>query len=285
MKLGLSTDSFTTAIASGRMNLAKIIDFASQNGFEGVEVVNRKEVWRKEIGDDVKMNLTRMREKKLRYFSQNVNMDLCVLDEQTRWRTMNKIREAIMLSCTTCLPDVCIIGSATTDKEMEWDRAKELLVAGIKDCLELAEKKRVTLCITNGGTLFNGSERILQILNEVGSENLKVNLDIAAFLLIEEEPADAIRALQGHIQNVDFTDAKNAEDYVNENWITSSGRQLMPCALGEGIVPQREVLYTLNQINFDGFVNVLYQGDEEPAVGVDKSATYLKTMLREINNQ
>ncbi len=285
MKLGLSTDSFTTAIASGRMNLAKIIDFASQNGFEGLEIVNRKEVWRKEIGDDVKMNLTRIREKRLRYFSHNVNRDLCVEDEQLRWRTMNKIREAIMLSCTTSMPDVCVLSSATTEKEMEWDRAKELLVAGIKDCMELAEKKRVTVCLENCGSLFNSSERLLQVLNEVGSANLKINLDIAAFLLVEEEPADAIRTLQGNIQNVDFTDAKNAEDYVNEKWITSSGRQLMPCALGEGIVPQREVLYTLKQIDFDGFVSVLYQGSEEPAVGVDRSASYLKTMLREINNQ
>ena len=285
MKLGLSTDSFTTAISSGRMNLAKIIDFASQNGFEGIEVVNRKEVWRKEIGDDVKLNLPRLREKKLKYFSQNVIKDLCVEDEQIRWRTMNKIREAIMLSCTTCLPNVCVIGSAETDKEMDWETAKNYLVEGIKDCLELADKKRVTLCLKNGGTLFNGSERILEVFKEIGSETLRINLDIAAFLLVEEEPADAIRALQGHIQNVDFTDVANAEDYVNENWKTTNGRQLKPCALGEGIVPQREVLYTLNQINFDGFVNILYQGNEEPAVAVDRSTTYLKSMLREINNQ
>jgi len=285
MKLGLSTDSFTTAISSGRMNLAKIVDFASQNGFQGLEIVNRKEVWRKEIGDDVKMNLTRIREKRIRYYSHCVNRDLCIEDDKLRWMTMNKIREAIMLSCTTSMPDVCVLGSGTTEKGMEWGRAKELLVAGIKDCIDLAEKKRVIVCLENCGTLFNGSERLLEVVKEVGSENLKVNLDIAAFLLVEEEPADAVRTLQGNIRNVDFTDAKNAEDYENENWVTSSGRQLMPCALGEGIVSQREVLYTLKQIDFDGYVSVLYQGSEEPAVGVDKSASYLKTMLREINNQ
>jgi len=42
------------------------------------------------------------------------------------------------------------------------------------------------------------------------------------------------------------------------------------------------VLYTLKQIEFDGFVSVLYQGEEEPAVGIERSANYLKTMLREI---
>ncbi len=285
MKLGLSTDSFTTAITSGRMNLSKIIDFASQNGFEGIEVRNRKEVWRKDIGDDVKMNLTHIRERKLRYFSHGVNMDLCVDDEELRWRCMNKIREAVLLSCTTGGPDVCVIGSAMTEPEIDWDKAKGYLVEGLKDCLELAEKKRVTLSLANVGTLCNGAERLLQVLNEVGSEFLKVNLDVAAFLLVDEEPADAIRALQGNIQNVNFTDARNAENYANEKWVTANGRQLMPCALGEGIVPQREVLYTLKQVDFDGYVSVLYQGDEEPAVGIDRSATYLKTMLREIYNQ
>ena len=64
MKLGLTTASFDTAIQGGRTNLVKIIESAGNLGFEGLEIINKKEVWRKDISDDIKVNLVRMREKK-----------------------------------------------------------------------------------------------------------------------------------------------------------------------------------------------------------------------------
>jgi len=282
MKLGLTTDSFGPAIQGGRMNLSKIIEFAKQREFEGIEIVNRKDIWRRDIGDDIKMNMTRMRENKLRYFSYGVNYDLAVSDSQVRWRSMNKIREAILLACTTNSPDVCVLGTGLTEPELAWDDVSSYVIEGLKDCLQLAEKKRINLSIKNGGRICNGSDRMLQILNEIGSENLQVSIDVAAFLLVDEEPADAVRTLQGSINNVHFTGVRNADTYVGNEWVTLGGRQLEPCVLGEGIVPQREVLYTLKQINYEGFVIVLYQGSEEPAVGIERSSNYLKTMLKEI---
>jgi len=282
MKLGLTTDSFAPAIQGGRMNLSKIIEFAKQREFEGIEIVNRKDIWRRDIGDDIKMNLTRMRENHLMYFSYGVNYDLAISDERQRWRAMNKIREAILLACTTNSPHVCVYGMGLTEPELDPDTAKSYIVDGLKDCVELAEKKHIKLSIKNSGQICNGSDTLLQILNEVGSEDLQISADIAAFLLVDEEPADAIRTLQGSISNVYFTGVRNAETYVGNEWVTVSGRQLEPCVLGEGIVPQREVLYTLKQVNYEGFLIVLYQGSEEPAVGIEKSGNYLKSMLKEI---
>jgi len=282
MKLGLTTDSFATAIQGGRMNLSKIVEFAKQREFEGIEIVNRKDIWRRDIGDDIKMNLTRMRENKVMYFSYGVNYDLAVSDPQERWRAMNKIREAILLACTTNAPHVCIYGLGMTEPELDAETAADYIIDGLKDCLELAERKHVMLSIKNGGRICNGSDNLLQILEKVGSDYLQVSIDLAAFLLVDEEPADAVRTLQGSISNVYFTGVRNAETYVGDEWVTLSGRQLEPCVLGEGIVPQREVLYTLKQIDYEGFLIVLYQGDQEPAVGIEKSGNYLKTMLKEI---
>lgn len=63
MKLGLTTASFDTAIQGGRTNLVKIIESAANLGFEGLEIINKKEVWRKDISDDIKVNLVDAREK------------------------------------------------------------------------------------------------------------------------------------------------------------------------------------------------------------------------------
>lgn len=284
MKLSLTTESFAQAIQGGRMNLQKIIDFAGQNGFEGLEIVNRREVWRKDIGDDVKMNIARMREKKLRYFSYGVYEDMASPDPQIRWRAMNKVREAVLLACITNVHDLCVMGTGLTERNQDWDLVRRHLVLGLKDCLELAERKRITISLMNGGTLFNGSTRMLQVLQDVGSEYLKVTVDIAAFFAVDEEPADAVRTLLGDIRTVHLTDVKSADGYAANAITTASGKQLAPCVLGEGIVPQREVLYTLKQIGFDGYLCVLYQGEEEPAVGIDRSTAYLKSIFREVRS-
>ncbi|NLF37867.1 sugar phosphate isomerase/epimerase [bacterium] len=284
MKLGLSTHSFATAIHGGRMNLAKIIDFAAQNGFEGMEIVNSREAWRKDIGDDIKMNVMRLRERKLRYYCYSVCEDIAAPDETARWRSMNKVREAILLSSVTNVPLLCIHGIGSKDETADWDESMKTIVASLKDCLELAERKRVTLAFANSGQVLNGAKRMNDVLDAVGSEFLRACIDVASLLLVEEEPADVLRELQGSIANVYFTDARSSDTYIGNKWTTVRGRQLTPCAVGEGIVPQREVLYTLKRLDYAGYVTVLYQGEEEPAVGIERSATYLKTILREVRN-
>jgi sugar phosphate isomerase/epimerase len=284
MKLGLSTASFAPAIQGGRMSLQRIIDYAAQNGFEGLEIINQRVVWHKDIGDDVKMNLARMRERKLRYYSYGVEEDLCAADPQERWRAMNKVREAVLLACITNVQLVCIMGTGATNNDAAWDEMRPILIDGLGDCLELAAQKRITLALMNCGRLCNGSTRMLELLQQIGSDYLKISLDIASFLLVNEEPADAVRTLAADVRSVHFTDVRNTDTYIGDRWATVQGRQLLPCALGEGIVPQREVLYALKQVNYDGYINVLYVGDEEPAVGIERSASYLKTMLREVRS-
>jgi len=284
MKLGLTTESFAPAIQGGRMNLQKIIDYAGQNGYEGLEIVNRREIWRKDIGDDVKMNIARMRERKLRYFSYGVYEDLASTDSQVRWRAMNKVREAVLLACITNVTDLVVMGTGLASKEKDWDAQRPSLVQNLKDCLELAERKRITISLMNGGTFLNGSTRLMQLLQELGSEYLKISMDVAAFFLVDEEPSDAVRTLVGDIRSVHLTDVKSADEAAVGHATTVTGKLLASCALGEGIVPQREVLYTLKQVGFAGFLCILYQGADEPAVGIDRSAAYLKSIFREVRS-
>lgn len=264
------------------MTLARIIEYASDNGYDGIEINNSRSTWQRDISDDIKMNLARMRDKKARYYGYTVCEDLATQDEVTRWRSMNKVREMILLASITNVKNVCISGSAV-DEEITWEECQDRFITMVKECLSLAEKKKVTLSLLNGGKVVNGSTRMLEILQGIGSEFLQASVDVAACLLIDEEPADAIRTLMGSIKTVHFTDARSGEAYSDARWQTLHGRQLMPCALGEGVVPQREVMYTLKQINYDGYVTVKYLGDEEPAVGIERSTGYLKTLMREIN--
>lgn len=269
MKLGLTTASFDTAIQGGRTNLVKIIESAANLGFEGLEIINKKEVWRKDISDDIKVNLVRMREKKQRYFAYGVSFDLGLSDDTLRWRMMNKVREAILLAAVTNVSYVTLYG-CLTEEGAAFAEKKDVLVKTIKDCLDLAEMKHVTLCLANDNPTLNGIANLKAVCEEVASPNFKLSLDLGQIAMGGECPVEALKTLSQYVAEVLATDVKEAE-----------GGQLEFCAAGEGKVPFADVIALLRQLSFEGFISVYYKGSEEPADGVKRCAENLKKLLSE----
>jgi sugar phosphate isomerase/epimerase len=280
MKLGLTTASFDTAIQGGRMNLVKIIEFAGSTGFEGLEIINKKEVWRKDISDDIKVNLVRMREKKQRYFAYGVSFDLALSDDTLRWRMMNKVREAILLAAVTNVGFVTLYG-CLTEEGASFAEKKDVLVKTIKDCLDLAEMKHVTLCLANDNQNLNGIANLKALAEEINSPSFKLCLDLGGIALNDEDPVEAVKTLAPYLAEVQATDVKEAAEDSERAKSTPSGKKLEECVAGEGIVPLAGVIALLRQLSFEGFFSVNYKGAEEPVVGVERCAVNLKKLLSE----
>ena len=262
------------------MNLVKIIEFAGTAGFEGLEIINNKEVWRKDISDDIKVNLIRMREKKQRYFAYGVNFDLALADETLRWRMMNKVREAILLAAVTNVPDVVLYG-CVSEEGATFENRRELLVKTIKDCLDLAEDKRVTLILANDSQNVNGIQNLLGLAKEINSPAFKLSLDTAQFALADEDPLEAIKALSPYLAGIHFADVKTAGEDSQNVQTTPSGKKLENCVLGEGEIQFGPIVALLRQLSYEGFVSVYYRGSEEPLIGVERCAANLKKLLSE----
>ncbi|MBR5901476.1 sugar phosphate isomerase/epimerase [bacterium] len=280
MKLGLTTASFNAAIKGGRMNLVKIIEFAGGAGFEGLEIINKRDPWNKDISDDIKVNLVRMREKKQRYFAYGVSFDLAVSDDTERWHMMNKVREAILLASVTNVSNVTLYGCLNEEGATFEDR-KAVLVKTIKDCLDLAEMKHVTLCLANDNPKLSTTANLKAVCEEVNSPSFKLCLDLAQIALNDEDPVEALKTLAPFVAEVLVTDVKEAEEGSENVVVTPSGKKLEGCVAGEGIVPLAGVIALLRQLSFEGFVSVCYKGSEEPVVGVERCAVNLKKLLSE----
>ena len=280
MKLGLKTASFNAAIKGGRMNLVKIIEFAGGVGFEGLEIINVRDPWPKDISDDIKVNLVRMREKKQRYFAYGVSFDLAVSDDTERWHMMNKVREAILLASVTNVSNVTLYG-CLAEEGATFEARKDVLVKTIKDCLDLAEMKHITLCLVNDNAELSKTANLKAVCEEVNSPSFKLCLDLAGIALNDEDPVEALKALSPYVAEVLVTDVKEAEEGCENVVETPSGKKLTGCVAGEGIVPLSGAIALLRQLSFEGFVSVCYKGSEEPVVGVERCAANLKKLLSE----
>lgn len=262
------------------MNLVKIIEFAGGAGFEGLEIINAKGPWPKDISDDIKVNLVRMREKKQRYFAYGVSFDLAFSDDTKRWRMMNKVREAILLASVTNVSNVTLYG-CLAEEEATFEERKDVLVKTIKDCLDLAEMKHVTLCLANDNPKLSKTANLKAVCEEVNSPSFKLCLDLAEIALNDEDPVEALKTLAPFVAEVLATDVKEAEEGSANAVATPSGKKLENCVAGEGIVPLSGVIALLRQLSFEGFVSVCYKGYEEPVVGVERCAVNLKKLLSE----
>lgn len=104
--------------------------------------------------------------------------------------------------------DILIISNAgkRIDHDLEADWA--ILVERTKELIKLAEPLGVTLAMEfEPGMICGTTKELLRLMDEVGSEYLKANLDIGHVFLCDPDPLEAIAMLKGkfvhgHIENM-----------------------------------------------------------------------------------
>ena len=62
------------------------------------------------------------------------------------------------------------------------------------------------LCIENHGLFAGRSDQVLEIINEIGSPALKSTFDTGNFVLVGQNPENAVEELKGYIDHVHVKD-------------------------------------------------------------------------------
>lgn len=119
-------------------------------------------------------------------------------------------------------------------------------VAMLKDAVAVAEEHGITLAIENH--IDFTSTEILDILDGVGSDNLRVNLDTGNALRLYEDPVEAARNLAAvtvSTHTKDILPSRGGAPSENFTWWPS-------CPAGEGFVDLVGVAAALNEGGFTG---------------------------------
>ena len=185
------------------------------------------------------------------------------------------------------LPQVEKLGSTRmriTAASMNYAKAprEELIgrvVPMLKDAAEAAEAHDVMLALENHID-FTSSE-VARILDEVGSDHLKVNFDTGNTIRLYEDPVEAAARLAPYTISThtkDITVSRGGSPAENFTWWPS-------CPVGDGLIDMPGVVAALREGGFDGCLSVeidlvapqfIAMSEEEI---VAKSVGYLRSIV------
>jgi sugar phosphate isomerase/epimerase len=107
----------------------------------------------------------------------------------------------------------------------QWQPFLDQVLAGLRRCVEVAERAGVTLAVENHQDL--ASEELLWLHESIGSDHFGINLDAANPLATAEEPVDFFRRVAPAVKNV------HLKDYWA--WPSEEGYRLVRCPVGQGL--------------------------------------------------
>ena len=245
MKFAFS-DKFTK-----QPSFLSLCNFAEKYGYDGIEISNvEKEknehsdsIFRSSVTADAKRKLVnrRLSIPVLSYpFAINDNVDV---DSLIKYFEYAGIVSAIGV--------VLQFESLPSDNKI-----KEILCSAIQK----AEENGTALLLETSGPLAN-TEKVLEIINQLGSASVKVCWNVRETFFSAKESADqTIQTLGSYIGYVKLGDKKDNVD----------------CLLGAGELPVRDFLNALSSLNYDGFVSVL---ENEEIKSSDIVLTHFKSFL------
>ena len=150
------------------------------------------------------------------------------------------------------------------------------MVRGLKAVAPEAEAAGVTLAIENHGLLAGKSSQIETIIDQVGSESVRANTDIGNFLLVDEDPLQAVQKLLPYIAHVHVKDMVPVSE---GGWESLAGKRYRGGAVGEGVVPLKAIMEQLNAAGYQGFLSLEFEGEGDERDGIRQSLTAIRAAL------
>jgi len=162
----------------------------------------------------------------------------------------------------------------TFDDGLHW------IVAGLTEAAAYALENGVTLALENHGKLAGRSAQVETILERVGSPALRANPDTGNFVLVHQKPEEAVAALASRAAMVHFKDFKQVpNDFTGFAYSSLEGVKFAGTAIGEGDVDVAACVAALRQGGFEGWLNIEYEGEEDPLTAVARSVEMTKRLL------
>jgi sugar phosphate isomerase/epimerase len=166
------------------------------------------------------------------------------------------------------------------DEAYSFHQAFSWIVEGLKSAAEYAGEKGVTLALENHGRLAGRSNQVKDIIAAVGHPALKANPDTGNFLLVHQTPHDAVKDLASLAAMVHFKDFREVPaDYSGFAYVSLDGLKYAGTAIGEGDVALADCIAELRSAGYNGWMNIEYEGEEDPATALPRSINAAKGLI------
>lgn len=180
-----------------------------------------------------------------------------------------QLRVRYTLDCIDLAAD---LGCSTISTEpggpldgMTYSRAMDLFVDGLKAVIPKATAKGIRILVEpEPGLLVENSRQFLSLMDRLGTDVVGLNFDIGHFFCVGEDPIEKIKELRDYIFHFHLEDIPR--DRRHEHTM-----------LGRGALEIPEILRSIEDIRYDGYVTVeLYPYQDSAESIALQSLEYLK---------
>lgn len=298
MKVGVSTYSFNRLIRSGEMDLAASVKAAKEAGMDGIEMLDiywtndtSRPFWQQPAPgpDQARAYRKMVADTGLVLSCYTVHNDFANDDPKMIRLHIDRVKKQIDVGSLLGVKFMRIESSYgppdAVQKRIDPAPYEKRVVEATREVADYAMGIGIRLGVENHGRFIGSFHQIASIIKAVNSPAYGANIDMGNFVVVDEDPLEAVRTLAKYATCVhikDFTFWKGPGQ-PGKGWGQSNGgRYFQGAIVGEGDVPVKECLRALKQAGYDGFLDIEHESPMGPVEGVKRSGANIRRMLSEI---
>jgi sugar phosphate isomerase/epimerase len=268
--------SYYAVWAKGGFDIPKFIETAKEIGAEGVELLDF--FW-KDRAVDEPIVLEALKKTGIPVGVYSVSNSFISANPADRQKSLDIIEAGVDSAVKFGAKTVRVY--AGNEKEgVSFEQAFEWIVQGLRASAEYAAANGVRLAIENHGKLAGKSEQVAKILDAVNHPALGANPDTGNFILVHEASEHAIKALASRAYMVHFKDFHAVpKDFDAFAYEALDGSKFAGTAVGEGDINLKACVAELKKANFDGWLNIEYEGNESALTALPRSIAATKALI------
>lgn len=208
MKIGYSTWSMPTVPAD------VFIPHLANLGFDGVEITviprYATELYSNLTASERKRIAGLLRDHQLALPAIAAHSSMLETDPQKLQTNLQRLRDAVDLAVDWTLDgEPPCIDTTAGGKPDDWERLKPTIVDRVGELVAYAEKRGVTIALEpHVGNAIDSPDRVLEIIDAVGSPRLQVNFDISHFNVAGMPIEESVGKLAAHSAHTHVKDER-----------------------------------------------------------------------------
>lgn len=253
-----------------------VLDFLSYCHDQGIKQVELLDVFWKDVDEELPYVKSYLDQHDMKAISYAVSNDFVNQDPALRQAALDKITCAFPIAIAL-EAKVIRVFSGNLNGDIAYEEAQQWIVEGLSGAANEAEKLGLTLCLENHGLLAGTGAQIQSIIDQVASPALRSTFDTGNFLLVDENPLDALHKLLPYIHHVHLKDFAATEGgrYRSLSGLAYEGR-----VLGEGIAQIEPILRALHDYGYSNGIVLEYEGLEDERTGIQQCLAAFSNMMQ-----
>ncbi len=277
MKLSVSAWCIQEKLFGKEMTILDFIRFCHKNGVKYVELLDCFLSGERDIKEVKEL----LKELDMEVSAYSISNDFVLYDSSER-RSQVEYMKKSMDTALELDAMIMRVFSGNNKDGMSLDMAEDWIVECFQEAAPLAEQKGITMVLENHGLLAGKSYQVKNIIDRTCSKALKSNADVGNFMLVNENPLDAVKLLKDQIGFLHLKDLKKADSTEADSkvcYTAIDGSVYQGVVLGKGDVPIPEIINYMKASGYQGFLSIEFEGPGDPAEGTSECIAYARQEL------